>query len=57
MEGVHDAHTAVALMEEGGLIGERTKAALAAKVARDGQWDRRAKHHVVPGAGQTAGKR
>ena len=37
---------------EAGLISERTKAALAAKVARDGQWDRKAKHHLVPGAGQ-----
>jgi DNA invertase Pin-like site-specific DNA recombinase len=37
---------------EAGLISERTKAALAAKVARDGQWDRRASHHLVPGAGQ-----
>jgi Recombinase len=34
------------------LISERTKAALAAKVARDGQWDRKASHHLVPGAGQ-----
>jgi DNA invertase Pin-like site-specific DNA recombinase len=39
---------------EAGLISERTKAALAAKVARNGQWDRRAKHHLVPGAGQAA---
>jgi DNA invertase Pin-like site-specific DNA recombinase len=39
---------------EAGLISERTKAALAAKIARDGQWDRRAKHHLVPGAGQAA---
>lgn len=39
---------------EAGLISERTKAALAAKVARDGQWDRRSKHHLVPGAGQQA---
>lgn len=39
---------------EAGLISERTKAALAAKVARDGQWDRKAKHHLVPGAGQAA---
>jgi DNA invertase Pin-like site-specific DNA recombinase len=37
---------------EAGLISERTKAALAAKVARDGQWDRKAKHHLVPGSGQ-----
>src|ERR1700674_3252886 len=38
---------------EAGLISERTKAALAAKVARDGHtWDRRAKHHLVAGAGQ-----
>lgn len=37
---------------EAGLISERTKAALAAKVARDGQWDRNASHHLVPGAGQ-----
>jgi DNA invertase Pin-like site-specific DNA recombinase len=39
---------------EAGLISERTKAALAARVARDGQWDRKAKHHLVPGAGQRA---
>jgi DNA invertase Pin-like site-specific DNA recombinase len=39
---------------EAGLISERTKAALAAKVARDGQWDRKARHHLVPGAGQEA---
>jgi DNA invertase Pin-like site-specific DNA recombinase len=39
---------------EAGLISERTKAALAAKVARDGQWDRNASHHLVPGAGQQA---
>lgn len=39
---------------EAGLISERTKAALAAKVARDGQWDRKAKHHLVAGAGQAA---
>lgn len=37
---------------EAGLISERTKAALRAKVARDGQWDRKARHHLVPGAGQ-----
>jgi DNA invertase Pin-like site-specific DNA recombinase len=39
---------------EAGLISERTKAA---KVARDGQWDRKAKHHLVPGAGQRAASR
>jgi len=39
---------------EAGLISERTKAALAAKVARDGQWDRNASHHLVPGVGQEA---
>lgn len=39
---------------EAGLISERTKAALRAKVARDGQWNRKAKHHLVPGAGQEA---
>lgn len=39
---------------EAGLISERTKAALAAKVARDGQWDRKASHHLVAGAGQKA---
>lgn len=37
---------------EAGLISERTKAALRAKVARDGQWNRNAQHHLVPGAGQ-----
>jgi DNA invertase Pin-like site-specific DNA recombinase len=42
---------------EAGLISERTKAALAAKVARDGQWDRKAKHHLVPGVGQEAAVR
>ena len=40
---------------EAGLISERTRAALRAKVARDGQWDRKASHHLVPGAGQKAG--
>jgi len=39
---------------EAGLISERTKAALAAKVERNGQWDRKAKHHLVAGAGQEA---
>ncbi len=39
---------------EAGLISERTRAALRAKVVRDGQWDRKAKHHLVPGAGQIA---
>ena len=39
---------------EAGLISERTKAALRAKVERDGQWDRNASHHLVPGAGQLA---
>lgn len=39
---------------EAGLISERTKAALKAKVARDGQWDRKASHHLVAGAGQQA---
>jgi DNA invertase Pin-like site-specific DNA recombinase len=39
---------------EAGLISERTKAALAARVARKGQWDRKASHHLVPGAGQAA---
>lgn len=39
---------------EAGLISERTKAALRAKVARDGQWDRKAAHHLIPGAGQQA---
>lgn len=39
---------------EAGLISERTRAALRAKVARDGQWDRKASHHLVPGAGQQA---
>ena len=39
---------------EAGLISERTKAALAAKVALDGQWDRKASHHLVAGAGQRA---
>lgn len=42
---------------EAGLISERTKAALKAKVERDGQWDRNAKHHLLPGAGQIAATR
>ena len=42
---------------EAGLISERTKAALAARVARKGQWDRKASHHLVPGAGQAAATR
>jgi DNA invertase Pin-like site-specific DNA recombinase len=39
---------------EAGLISERTKAALRAKVERDGQWNRNASHHLKPGAGQAA---
>lgn len=39
---------------EAGLISERTRAALKAKVSRDGQWDRNASHHLIPGAGQEA---
>lgn len=40
---------------EAGLISERTKAALRAKVEREGKtWDRKAKHHLVAGAGQAA---
>jgi len=39
---------------ESRFISDRTKLALAAKVARDGQWDRHSKHHLVPGAGQKA---
>jgi DNA invertase Pin-like site-specific DNA recombinase len=39
---------------EAGLISERTKGALAAKVARDGQWNRKARHHLIPGVGQRA---
>ncbi len=39
---------------EAGLISERTKAALKARVESKGQWDRNAKHHLVPGAGQKA---
>lgn len=37
---------------EARMISDRTKAALRAKVARDGQWDRKSKHHLVPGVGQ-----
>jgi HNH endonuclease len=33
---------------------ELTSAGIAAKVARDGQWDRKSKHHLVPGAGHAA---
>jgi DNA invertase Pin-like site-specific DNA recombinase len=51
--GTFMLHQMVAVAQlEAGLISERTKAALAARVAREGQWDRRAKHHLVPGAGQ-----
>lgn len=39
---------------EAGLISERTRAALKARVATKGQWDRKAKHHLVAGAGQKA---
>lgn len=38
--------------DEAERISARTKAALKAKVERDGQWDRRSKHHLVPGIGQ-----
>lgn len=41
-------------MSSARVISERTKAALKAKFARDGQWDRKASHHLVPGAGQQA---
>jgi DNA invertase Pin-like site-specific DNA recombinase len=40
---------------EAGLISERTRDALARRVALKGQWDRNASHHLVPGAGQAAG--
>jgi DNA invertase Pin-like site-specific DNA recombinase len=51
--GTFMLHQMVAVAQlEAGLVSERTKAALAAKVERDGQWDRKAKHHLVPGAGQ-----
>ncbi len=51
--GTFMLHQMVAVAQlEAGLISERTKAALAAKVARDGQWDRKARHHLVPGAGR-----
>lgn len=39
---------------ESGLASRRTKAALRARVERAGQWDRNARHHLVPGAGQAA---
>jgi len=39
---------------EAGLISERTKAALRAKVKRDGQWNRNASRHLIPGRGQKA---
>jgi DNA invertase Pin-like site-specific DNA recombinase len=39
---------------EAGLISERTKAALRAKVERDGQWDRKGTPNLIPGAGQQA---
>jgi DNA invertase Pin-like site-specific DNA recombinase len=46
-------HLYAALAEkERAMISARTKAALAAKVARDGQWDRRSSHHLIPGAGR-----
>ena len=40
--------------DEAERISARTKAALAAKVIRDGQWDRKASHHLVAGIGQAA---
>lgn len=40
--------------DEAERISQRTTAALRAKVERDGQWDRNASHHLVPGAGQEA---
>jgi DNA invertase Pin-like site-specific DNA recombinase len=42
---------------ESDLASERTRIALRAKVARDGPWDRNARHHLVPGAGQAAAAR
>lgn len=42
---------------ESGLASRRTKAALRARVERGGQWDRNARHHLVPGAGQAAASR
>ena len=39
---------------ESGLASRRTTAALRARVERAGQWDRNARHHLVPGAGQAA---
>ena len=39
---------------ESGLASRRTRAALLARVERAGQWDRNARQHLVPGAGQAA---
>ncbi|MEN3975398.1 recombinase family protein [Emcibacter sp. SYSU 3D8] len=42
---------------ESGIASRRTKAALRARVENGGQWDRNARHHLVPGAGQAAAVR
>ena len=42
---------------ESDLASQRTRNAQRAKVARDGPWDRNARHHLVPGAGQAAAAR
>ena len=45
---------ALVAQQEREVISARTKAALAAKVVRDGQWNRNASHHLIAGIGQAA---
>lgn len=42
---------------ESGLASQRTKEGHRARIERHGQWDRNARHHLVPGAGQQAAAR
>lgn len=42
---------------EAGIASRRVKAAHRRRVAAKGQWDRNARHHLVPGAGQEAAAR
>lgn len=42
---------------ESDLASRRTKAGHRARIEREGPWDRNARHHLVPGAGQAAAAR
>ncbi|MGE0665333.1 MAG: recombinase family protein [Sphingomonadales bacterium] len=42
---------------ESQLASRRTKAGHRARIEREGPWDRNARHHLVPGAGQAAAAR